>query len=259
MALGSRYQKVMDTESGKALAKTNLPPFQHGFFSYRTAFFLLFAMYLGTAVLSYSYSDTLDPIDASSTDPSLAGLPYVPFDQSILFDADMSYEAILNGMDDPWTKHLLPPGRGFIKVPTEVTQSDGSTKVEEKPFCISMFHQLHCIAGLKWVFESEDNRAINKTSEAYIMKKKHMAHCFDFLRQAVMCAGDMTLEPVDEGATDGWNVTHTCRDFKTIYDFATERSEFATSKELISQIPLENATPRNHCHQAEHGHGSLLS
>ena len=64
---------------------------------------------------------------------------------------------------------------------------------------------------------------MNKTSESYIMKKKHMAHCFDFLRQAVMCAGDMTLEPVDDDATDGWNVTHTCRNFKTIYDFAADR------------------------------------
>tara|TARA_R110002060_G_scaffold66393_2_gene75217 strand:+ start:705 stop:899 length:195 start_codon:yes stop_codon:yes gene_type:complete len=54
------------------------------------------------------------------------------------------------------------------------------------------------------------------------MKKKHMAHCFDFLRQAVMCAGDMTLEPVEDDATDGWNVTHACRNFKTIYDFAAE-------------------------------------
>ncbi|KAH9218726.1 hypothetical protein DL95DRAFT_457936 [Leptodontidium sp. 2 PMI_412] len=225
MAFSSRYQKVTDSESGKASGKANLAPIQYGFFSYRTAFFLLFAMYLGTAVLSYSSWDAIDSINPLSTDPLSAGLPYVPFDQAVLFDADMSYEGILNGMDDPWTK----TGRGFIKVPTEVTQPDGSTMVEEKPFCVSMFHQLHCIAGLNWVFESENNRAINKTSEAYIMKKKHMAHCFDFLRQAVMCAEDMTLEPVDEGATDGWNVTHTCRDFKTIYDFAAERRYRNTS------------------------------
>lgn len=56
-----------------------------------------------------------------------------------------------------------------------------------------------------------------------------MAHCFDYLRQGVMCAGDMTLEPVlDLGdvtvqAVDGWGVEHRCRSFEAMKGWAEGR------------------------------------
>lgn len=58
----------------------------------------------------------------------------------------------------------------------------------------------------------------------------HLAHCFDYLRQGVMCAGDMTLEPAfeltgeDAGVqgVNGWGVEHQCRNYQTMYDFAEE-------------------------------------
>ncbi|KAK0108216.1 hypothetical protein ONS95_003036 [Cadophora gregata] len=223
MLPNTRYQKVTNGAIGEDLESNRSGPLAQWIFSYRTAFYIVLVVYIITAVASYTYDDVLNWKHTQSDVVLAVGIPNVPFDRAVLFDADASYAAYMNGIDDPWTKNLLPPGRGFINVPTEITQPDGSTKVEDKQFCVSMFHQLHCIAGLKWIFESADNTAVNKSSEAYIMKKEHMAHCFDFLRQAVMCAGDMTLEPVDDEATDGWNVTHTCRDFKTIYDFAAER------------------------------------
>jgi hypothetical protein len=48
--------------------------------------------------------------------------------------------------------------------------------------------------------------------------------------QAIMCAGDTTLEKVItvDGkiikGVDGWGVTHQCRDWKSIYDFTVEHS-----------------------------------
>jgi len=44
-------------------------------------------------------------------------------------------------------------------------------------------------------------------------------HCFDYIRQALMCAGDMTVEwprTEEDGrrfAVDGWGVTHECKDW----------------------------------------------
>ena len=32
----------------------------------------------------------------------------MPFDQAVLFDADVSYASYMNGIDDPWTNKLLP-------------------------------------------------------------------------------------------------------------------------------------------------------
>lgn len=48
----------------------------------------------------------------------------------------------------------------------------------------------------------------------------HLTHCFDYLRQTVMCHGDTTLEwlpapPNDTGST-GWGYEHRCRDFGAI-------------------------------------------
>ena len=40
--------------------------------------------------------------------------------------------------------------------------------------------------------------------------------------QAIMCAGDMTLEKMrtpNKIQVDGWGVTHQCRDWDAMYDF----------------------------------------
>lgn len=43
----------------------------------------------------------------------------------------------------------------------------------------------------------------------------HMKHCFDYLRQSIMCAADVTPEWIQPGEnmTTGWGYTHQCRDF----------------------------------------------
>lgn len=50
----------------------------------------------------------------------------------------------------------------------------------------------------------------------------HMRHCFDYLRQALMCAGDVTLEPVDAelGGVTGWDNLRVCRDYDQIKEWA---------------------------------------
>ncbi|KAF2399358.1 hypothetical protein EJ06DRAFT_478226 [Trichodelitschia bisporula] len=57
----------------------------------------------------------------------------------------------------------------------------------------------------------------------------HLDHCFDYLRQAVMCSGDTALEKamVVDGERRrevlGWGVEHECRDYEAIFKFARER------------------------------------
>jgi hypothetical protein len=42
----------------------------------------------------------------------------------------------------------------------------------------------------------------------------HMIHCFDYMRQAIMCSADMALEglettfPDHNGGSDGWDSKH---------------------------------------------------
>lgn len=48
------------------------------------------------------------------------------------------------------------------------------------------------------------------------MAEKHLAHCFDYIRQGIMCAADTTLEwsVTHPGAlVTGWGIAHQCRDW----------------------------------------------
>lgn len=56
---------------------------------------------------------------------------------------------------------------------------------------------------------------------------EHLVHCWDYLRQSIMCAGDTTLEWVSEyshppNATNGWGFQHTCKNFDAIYDWTEQ-------------------------------------
>ena len=57
----------------------------------------------------------------------------------------------------------------------------------------------------------------------------HTNHCFDYIRQAIMCAGDMTLEWAMQGLdgggqdVDGWGIPHHhCKNWSMIWDYMIE-------------------------------------
>jgi hypothetical protein len=53
----------------------------------------------------------------------------------------------------------------------------------------------------------------------------HLAHCYDYLRQAIMCAGDTTIEGKTKYG-DGWGSSHQCKDIDSIMAWADERPGF---------------------------------
>lgn len=56
----------------------------------------------------------------------------------------------------------------------------------------------------------------------------HVSHCFDFVRQALMCRPDLTLEwPVKVNGKFlvlGWESTHQCKDWGAIWKYLKEQS-----------------------------------
>ena len=52
---------------------------------------------------------------------------------------------------------------------------------------------------------------------------QHVGHCFDYLRQSIMCAGDMSMEwPRTEPdgrrvAVDGWGIPHQCKSWVSLH------------------------------------------
>ncbi|KAL6802685.1 hypothetical protein GGI42DRAFT_353798 [Trichoderma sp. SZMC 28013] len=168
-------------------------------------------------------------------------------------------DAIPGDPDQPW-ETIIPDGRGFIKITEPAKWNltggfplEGVTPYSEQ-YCISMFHQLHCVATLKTAFAKllrREQKSMQHAEESthdhnngtghsddhldHLTDPTHLDHCFDYLRQAIMCAGDMTLEKahVVDGvildAVVGWDVEHQCRDWRTMFDFAVEHRVKSTN------------------------------
>jgi hypothetical protein len=95
---------------------------------------------------------------------------------------------------------------------------------EGEIYDISVFHQLHCLNHVRtFLFTLKAGMDYNSTAETYdqLLKhqEEHVYHCFDYIRQALMCNADLTVEwPREEEsgervAVDGWGVEHQCKDW----------------------------------------------
>ncbi|KAK1056857.1 hypothetical protein LTR74_014601 [Friedmanniomyces endolithicus] len=141
--------------------------------------------------------------------------------------------------DEAWSS-LLPPGDGFILLPNATAQSLyklplGKSTPHGQVYDISLFHQLHCLANIRahlLTLQAAMDRENRDEIYDFLLKPQegHVWHCFDYIRQALMCAGDMTVEwprTEEDGrrfAVDGWGVTHECKDWDAIMTFMKEKS-----------------------------------
>lgn len=94
---------------------------------------------------------------------------------------------------------------------------DGIVHVaENQQGSVAMLHSLHCLNRVRRgvATRPKDGGA-----------RAHVQHCFTYLRQSVLCAADVTLEPLVEdsartsnsGVIDGMGVRHTYRDWSAVY------------------------------------------
>lgn len=122
-------------------------------------------------------------------------------------------ETFTHGFDDPvagpaW--HELDPNGGKILHPS----------LAKNETVISAFHQIHCLYVLRLAFY----HALDGTFD-YDSKNSgdwHAGHCFDYLRQSIMCAADTNLEHSNAEGHHMWNRTHYCRDWESVIAFEVE-------------------------------------
>ncbi|KAL4256840.1 ustYa family protein [Pleurotus pulmonarius] len=122
---------------------------------------------------------------------------------------------------------LLPAGDGIVFM------GDNGT-----PYDVSMWHQLRCLNSIRMTLIGEAN------------DYKHAEHCFHYLRQAILCSADLTLEPLPPNSTDipfdqeartpGPAVAHTCKNWRQIYHSTEELSSRPSSSD--KQAPLSGGT-----------------
>jgi hypothetical protein len=164
------------------------------------------------------------PSASPDTNPTSPKVPTHPIKfERTLFASGSTPEA-----DEAWGNDLTPPGDGFVLIPSPQDYSlpPGQTtdEGEGEIYDISVFHQLHCLNHVRtFLFTLKagmDYGTINETYDNMLKPQEdHVYHCFDYIRQALMCNADLTVEwPRTEEsgervAVDGWGVTHQCKNW----------------------------------------------
>lgn len=105
-------------------------------------------------------------------------------------------------------------------------------KPDQHVVVIEMFHQLHCVNMIRDLVYSGGNA--NPYDEPEWWKTGHIDHCIDYLRQIIMCHGDLTPMPLIYDArghpryAPNFNFVRTCRNFDRIYEWAAKGNRSAT-------------------------------
>ena len=148
---------------------------------------------------------------------------------------------------------MMPRGMGFVKVPTKYQQGLGrGRQIDEdgSEYGVTVFHQLHCLAMIRATINSLRSKDTDDGGSGGV-DIVHADHCIDYIRQVrtsqlshpyaetavsnhqspikgLMCSADLTIEHYgwsDDGklaqAVDGWFISHTCKDWDQIVQFAT--------------------------------------
>ncbi|KAJ7910447.1 hypothetical protein B0H13DRAFT_2661031 [Mycena leptocephala] len=104
---------------------------------------------------------------------------------------------------------------------------------------LDVFHNLHCLnmirKGLHADYYKDDAMEID-----------HLDHCIDWIRQALMCAGDTSVvvwqwDPKQNKTTFQGDVAHTCRNFDKLRDWGKShriRTHYDTSVRIEDDIVI---------------------
>ncbi|KAF3002135.1 hypothetical protein E8E14_001761 [Neopestalotiopsis sp. 37M] len=152
------------------------------------------------------------------------------------FSEHENYMNLSHEYDMLWMD-LLTPNGGFVKRPDK--------HGKERKNGISMFHQLHCLGMMREAVQDLTERLAAAESGMPMSSRRaaageahglhdptaepdHWLHCFDYLRQTILCNADATLEPPSitfqgNGVIDGM-IQRECRDWEALYSASTESS-----------------------------------
>ncbi|CZT25821.1 uncharacterized protein RCC_11490 [Ramularia collo-cygni] len=162
-------------------------------------------------------------------------IPWIP-EALVTFESNSRYGGPSSPESDEFWTSLSPPGEGFVLIddPSGWDLPPGKTTAQGELYDVAVFHQLHCLTKirehaslLRFALGKNDTAGFHKIISPQV---DHMAHCFDYLRQSIMCAGDLTLEWPKEGSNgehlvvDGWGVQHQCKDWNAISEFVAKNS-----------------------------------
>ncbi|KAE8356756.1 hypothetical protein BDV28DRAFT_144878 [Aspergillus coremiiformis] len=148
---------------------------------------------------------------------------HIPFLESPRFENRTTEEQVR----EAWGKYGLA-SYGFITVPDpeayDLPPNENVVPGTRNTYMVSVYHQLHCLKVLHLALlpVMMHGATVESGATGDGFEHHHLEHCLDYLRQSVMCSGDVTLEPPDEhpekgkSPLQGWGVRHVCRSWNEI-------------------------------------------
>ncbi|KAK2051174.1 hypothetical protein LY76DRAFT_676705 [Colletotrichum caudatum] len=121
--------------------------------------------------------------------------------------------------------HIMPLGRGLVMVDkTGLHDMPGLNKSSPRGTSgwTGIAHQLHCLYSTKHAFyDLYYNRTGDKTEPLFGVswQLEHLNHCWDYVRQTIMCHPDLSVEWRGEQEGTGWGYQRQCKDWGPIYDW----------------------------------------
>ncbi|RFU32353.1 hypothetical protein B7463_g3991, partial [Scytalidium lignicola] len=139
------------------------------------------------------------------------------------FTPDDPADWFTNRVKQNWL-NLVPKGLGYVRIdkPEEYDNlPEPLPEYDSTVFTTSVTHQLHCLYKLQEVFSSF---MLNRTeTQEFKETVWHSGHCFEYLRQSILCCGDTALEGKQTSfpdknlpGSDGWDAKHICRNYDQI-------------------------------------------
>ena len=119
-------------------------------------------------------------------------------DVSLTPENTIHYQIFTEDASREW-ESIFPPGGGFVFLGPE-----------QRPFGLALFHQMHCLARIR--------RAMNLRQSS-----EHVHHCFNYIRQAILCEANPTIEPVIPilgRRSVNAEIPRTCHDWTQVYHLA---------------------------------------
>jgi hypothetical protein len=96
-------------------------------------------------------------------------------------------------------------------------------------YSIAVFHELHCLMHIS---SYVDHLVMQIRNRGFTLDEGdlgHNDHCFNYIRNALICCGDTTLEGQSQAkmfehiaGTDGTGAVHNCRNYDEISAWATK-------------------------------------
>ncbi|KAG7097762.1 hypothetical protein E1B28_005083 [Marasmius oreades] len=175
------------------------------------SFSLLVNIYVGLE-LGLRWASASGPQDVLTPDE----IPFpVMVPEAVLKTAPSLNYPVSSDGDRNWTTLVPPLSSGFIYHPRT-----------QQFYSVSLYHQLHCLNALrKYISRGPELRLDDEVVT-------HTGHCLDYLREALLCHSDTTLEPVHDiivppddrkntsqhtdKVAQGWNVLHRCKDWAVV-------------------------------------------